>query len=111
MCDAAPSSSFFSLGSVSTEKTHPVLLLLSADFRVAGSAGAVGVLQLSNTAYDLVHETAWLWGSTLENSLAHSCKPCFLISSLLAIMVIFHLHLLDSCFSWLFCKVQSLSKW
>lgn len=49
MCDAAPSSSFFSLGSVSAEKTHPVLLLLSADFRVAGSARAVGVLQLSNT--------------------------------------------------------------
>ena len=76
MCDTAPSS-FFSLGSVSTEKTHPVLLLLSADFRVAGSARAVGVLQLSNTACDLVHKTAQLWGSMLENSLATAVSHVF----------------------------------
>lgn len=47
MC-GLPSSSF-SLGPVSAEKIHPVLLLLSAGFRVAGSARAVQILQLSST--------------------------------------------------------------
>lgn len=108
MCGSAPSS-FFSLGSVSAYRTHPVLLLLSANFRLAGSARAVGGLQLSNTLYDCVGKSAWLWGSVLESSLAHSYKPRSPVSSLLAIMVIFNLRLLDSCFSWPFYKIYGLS--